>query len=271
MRQPVVRTILGAITALALVAAPVWAHHSSAMFDQSRSLVLDGVVTEFRWMNPHAFIQMSVKGDEGLEEEWSIEMNSPESLARAGWQPETLRAGDAVTLVVHPARDDTKSGQYLSGAGPRGPLIDSAPPAPSSAQTLSPSVVTHSCPRVDLTLVEPGASAETRPVKLGGDTVFVRRDALTTTRDISEIKLAGDDVDTSILIKYKPEAAARLLDATTDHDGLRLAFVVDDDVWLAFTWRGPYGIGPDGTQLSIQNGLAKAQGLMDSIRDCSSR
>jgi hypothetical protein len=126
-----------------------------------------------------------------------------------------------------------------------------------------------SCPRVDLTLVEPSASAETRPVKLGDETVFVLRNAITTRSDISEIKVAGDDTDTLILIKYKPAAAARLLDATTNHDGVKMAFVVDDDVWLAFTWQGPYGIGPDGTQLSIRHGMARAQRLVKSIRGCN--
>lgn len=125
-----------------------------------------------------------------------------------------------------------------------------------------------SCPRVDLTLVEPSASAETRPVKLGAETIFVRRSAITTTSDISEIKVTGDDFETLILIKYKPAAAARLLDATTDHDGLKMAFVVDEEVLLAFTWQGPYGIGPDGTQLSIRPGLARADSLGESIRRC---
>jgi hypothetical protein len=124
------------------------------------------------------------------------------------------------------------------------------------------------CPRVDVTLVEQNASSETRPVKLEDRTIFVRKGAITTTNDISEIKVAGDDEDTLILIKYKPEAAARLLDATTNHDGLRIAFVVDDDVWLAFTWEGPYGIGPEGTQVSIRHGLAKAERLVESIHAC---
>lgn len=130
-----------------------------------------------------------------------------------------------------------------------------------------------SCPRVELTLIDTRDSPETRPVQLGDATVFVRRNAITTTGDISEIEVArdnlGDDGDVFIQIKYIPEAAARLLDATTDRDGQRMAFVVDDDVWLAFTWEGPYGIGPNGTQLSIRNGMARARALMASIRNCS--
>jgi hypothetical protein len=131
-------------------------------------------------------------------------------------------------------------------------------------------VAQPSCPRVDVTLVEPSASSATRPVKLGDETLFVRRSSITTTSDISGIKVAGDDADTLIQIKYKPAAAARLLAATTNHDGVRIAIVVDDDVLLAFTWQGPYGIGPDGTQLSLRDyGVARAQKLAESIRGCT--
>jgi hypothetical protein len=130
-------------------------------------------------------------------------------------------------------------------------------------------VAQRSCPNAVLTLVEPSASSQTRPVKNGQQTVFVRGDAITTTSDISEIKVAGNDYDTLIQIKYTPVAAARLLAATTDHDGLWLAFVVDDEVLLAFTWEGPDGIGPDGTQLSLLDfGVARAKRLADSIRSC---
>lgn len=272
MRRPAVRNkILGAIGALTLAAMPILAsaHHSSAMFDQSRSLTLQGIVQEFRWTNPHASIQVSIKGQEGRDEQWSVEMSSPEFLARAGWQPGTLKTGDAVRLVIHPMRDDTKAGYYVSGTGPRGPLINDPAPASVSSQTVSPLVSSSCAPRVDLTVVESSASSDTRPVKQGERTLSVRRDAITTTRDIAEIKVLGDDFDTLLRIKYTPEAASRLFDATTGHDGLRLAFVVDDDVWLAFVWQGPYGIGPEGTQLSLRNGLAKAQRLVETIRSCT--
>src|SRR5262249_54926591 len=127
----------------------------------------------------------------------------------------------------------------------------------------------RSCPSVEFTFVEPGASLESRPVKLGEQSIFVRRTAITTTRDISEIKLAGDDYEALILIKFHPAAERRMLEATTDHDGLKMAFVVDDEVLLAFTWTGPYGIGPGGTQVSLLNGLARAQRLMESMKGCT--
>lgn len=127
----------------------------------------------------------------------------------------------------------------------------------------------RACPRVEFTLVEPAASPETRPVKLGDQTIFVRRNAITTTGDISEIKLATDGVEARILIKFYEGGAARMLDATTGHDGLRMALVVDDEVLLAFTWTGPYRIGPGGTQVSLLDGLPRAQRLVESIQGCT--
>jgi hypothetical protein len=110
-----------------LTPSPALAHHSFAMFDQSKSVTLHGTVKDFRWTNPHVFIQLLVKTEDGHEEEWSIEMTSPEHLARLGWRPGTLKTGDSVTLIVHPMRDGIKGGQYLSGTGPDGPLIGSPP------------------------------------------------------------------------------------------------------------------------------------------------
>jgi hypothetical protein len=116
-----------AIAAL-LTASSALAHHSFAMFDQSRTVNLQGTVKDFRWTNPHVFIQLLVKTEGGSEVEWSIEMTSPEHLARVGWRPGTLKPGDQVTLGIHPMRDGSAGGQYVSGTGPSGPLIGTPTP-----------------------------------------------------------------------------------------------------------------------------------------------
>jgi hypothetical protein len=127
----VLKYSLIAIAAL-LTAHSALAHHSFAMFDQSKAAPMQGIVKDFRWTNPHVFIQLLVKTDGGGEVEWSIEMTSPEHLARVGWKPGTLKPGDQVTLVIHPMRDGTAGGQYVSGTGPDGPLAGSpAPQGPS--------------------------------------------------------------------------------------------------------------------------------------------
>jgi Family of unknown function (DUF6152) len=116
------------VVASMLVASSVLAHHSFAMFDQSKTVNLQGTVKDFRWTNPHVFIQLLVKTEDGSDVEWSIEMTSPEHLARVGWRPGTLKPGDKVTLEIHAMRDGTAGGQYVSGTGPDGPLAGSPVP-----------------------------------------------------------------------------------------------------------------------------------------------
>jgi hypothetical protein len=118
--------------AILLTASPAPAHHSFAMFDQSKLVTVNGTVKDFRWSNPHVFIQLLVKTESGSEVEWSIEMTSPEHLARVGWRPGTLKSGDQVSLAIHPMRDGTAGGQYVSGTGPGGPLVGSPTPSGES-------------------------------------------------------------------------------------------------------------------------------------------
>ena len=120
--------------AVALTASSALAHHSFAMFDLSKTVTLQGKVKDFRWTNPHVFIQLLVKSSSGADEEWSIEMTSPEHLARAGWRPGTVKPGDALTLKIHPLRKGAKGGQYLSGTGPGGVLLGSRPPPPEQGK-----------------------------------------------------------------------------------------------------------------------------------------
>ena len=132
-------------------------------------------------------------------------------------------------------------------------------------------VARASCPQVGFTIVEPHASADTRAVKAGGNrTIFVRRVPITTTSDITEIKLVDDgDDDASLLIKLTPAADQRLHDATTNRSGMRIAFMADDEVLLNVVWEGPYGIDAGGTQLSLQHGMKQARKLMQSIQGCT--
>jgi hypothetical protein len=117
--------------ALALFAWPCDAHHSAAMFDVKGALNLDGTVKLFQWTNPHCWIQVLVPAS-GTMTEWSVEMGAPSQLYRNGWRPGTLKPGDHVTIVMHPMKDGTKGGQFVSGTGPSGVPFGSVPPQPRS-------------------------------------------------------------------------------------------------------------------------------------------
>ncbi len=99
---------------LALLAGPASAHHSGAMFDRTRSVDIKGVIKSFGWNNPHASIEIDVKGAGGLEQ-WNIEGGSPSVMVKQGWRKTSLKPGDAVTLSIHPMRDGSKGGDLVGG------------------------------------------------------------------------------------------------------------------------------------------------------------
>ena len=99
-------------SALVLAAVPAGAHHSFAMFDQARTVKLNGTVTQFQWTNPHSFIELDVLTKSGGTEHWSIELNSPNNLTRQGWKRTSIKRGDKVTVTISPLRDGKKGGLF---------------------------------------------------------------------------------------------------------------------------------------------------------------
>ena len=114
--------LLGALSSS--LAALALAHHSPAVFDQSKEVTITGVVTEFRWGNPHSWIHLDIAGDEDAVETWSVEMDPASHLARRGWRSTTVKPGDEVAVLVHPLRNDEKGGQYISITLPGGEVMD---------------------------------------------------------------------------------------------------------------------------------------------------
>jgi hypothetical protein len=112
------------VLALALLASPVAAHHSFAMFDQKQIMTLEGTVTEFQWTNPHAFIELDAEGGR----HWSIELNSPNNLKRQGWSRAALKPGDKVTLRMSPLRNGKPGGLFLDLTKADGSVLDSGLP-----------------------------------------------------------------------------------------------------------------------------------------------
>lgn len=98
--------------ALLAAALPAAAHHSYAMFDMNKTVVLEASVTRFKWQNPHAFIEADVAVG-GASEHWAIEMTSPNNLAQEGWKRTSLKPGDRVRIWVHPLRTGARGGSYV--------------------------------------------------------------------------------------------------------------------------------------------------------------
>ncbi|MFO7324306.1 MAG: DUF6152 family protein [Pseudomonadota bacterium] len=97
---------LAAALLLAGAALPALAHHSFAVFfDDKRSVSVTGVVEEFQFRNPHGLIRLKVKDEEGREQVWKAETNSPSIMERRGWKRDTIKPGETITVEGWPARD----------------------------------------------------------------------------------------------------------------------------------------------------------------------
>ena len=105
---------LAAVAVLAVGVSRVSAHHSAAMFDQTKRMTMKGSVVELRWVNPH--VTLTVNGSLTPDEapaEWLMETTSPGNLVRGGWRRDVVKPGDKVEIVFSPLRDPDKKGGNL--------------------------------------------------------------------------------------------------------------------------------------------------------------
>jgi Family of unknown function (DUF6152) len=111
---------------LCVLSGPAFAHHGAAAYDMSKSVTVTGTVTDFQFVNPHVLIAMDVKDPSGKVEKWQGELTSPNHLSRAGWNKNTIKPGDQITLIGGPAKSGSptmwirkieKDGQEVSLGG----------------------------------------------------------------------------------------------------------------------------------------------------------
>ncbi len=93
---------------------PAAAHHSHAMYDVDLNVTLEGTVTEFQWINPHSWLYISVTNETGESEVWALETRTPWELAEQGLGPDSLQAGDEVSVSLKPLRRGIRGGQLTS-------------------------------------------------------------------------------------------------------------------------------------------------------------
>jgi hypothetical protein len=96
---------------LLLVSSPLLAHHAGSLYDREHPVTLTGTVTKYLMINPHAQIHFEVKKDDGTVETWVAETAGPQRLLRVGWNKNTLKAGDTITVTGAQFKDGRK---YLS-------------------------------------------------------------------------------------------------------------------------------------------------------------
>jgi len=106
MRVTVLVLLLIAI--LLLFATTVFSHHSfMSEFDLNKPVTLEGTVTRFVWMNPHALFNIDVMDRNGKVTNWTLETACPSALLNRGWSRKSLKAGDRITVEGYMAKNGT--------------------------------------------------------------------------------------------------------------------------------------------------------------------
>jgi hypothetical protein len=119
MKRAVVVLTLG--LAVALTSRSVSAHHSFAMFEMDKNVEYSGVVSEWKWQNPHVHFNVLVKnGPPETIGTWDVEGGSINIMSRQGWTRASYKVGDPVKLVGHPMKDGSKGISLFYAVKPDG-------------------------------------------------------------------------------------------------------------------------------------------------------
>jgi hypothetical protein len=127
---------LAAAALILLAAAPAWAHHAfAAEFDSEKPIKFKGTVTKMEWINPHAWIHIDVKADDGTVSSWMIEAAAPNSLLRRGWNKNSLPAGTEILVEGFQAKDGSNraNGSVITFADGRKLFVGNAAGDPGAA------------------------------------------------------------------------------------------------------------------------------------------
>ena len=117
------RTIALAGIAAAILAGPAAAHHSFAIFDQTKVLHVTGTVKELELVNPHAWLHVDIMNGKGQMETWSFEGGSVAQLVSLGWKRENFQPGQTVDVGFRPMKDGSRGGQLMSAKTADGKVV----------------------------------------------------------------------------------------------------------------------------------------------------
>jgi Family of unknown function (DUF6152) len=114
MRWPIVRVILITAALGVSIADTAWAHHSTVMFDVKKQVTVEGTVKEWRFANPHVWLQIYAPRQSDPSFVWSFEGSATQILVRAGYRRSSMLPGDKVKVTYNPLRDGTPGGALVS-------------------------------------------------------------------------------------------------------------------------------------------------------------
>ena len=104
------RQVLQCLAGIGLCVAAMLGHHSlSGVYDTSREITIEGLVSQFQFVNPHPFVTISIKTADEATQQWRLEMDNRSELIQIGMGSGTLKPGDRVIVTGSPGRSDAKT------------------------------------------------------------------------------------------------------------------------------------------------------------------
>jgi len=92
---------------------PAWSHHSHAMFDHDKEVTITGTVSQWIFRNPHVFLYMDAKNDAGETVTYTVEFSNLTNMLKMGFSATMFKAGDTLTVTMHPLTDGRPGGNYI--------------------------------------------------------------------------------------------------------------------------------------------------------------
>jgi hypothetical protein len=106
-----------------LASISVYAHHSGAGIDRTKTVTVEGTVRQFKWGNPHSWLELEVVNTKGGLDIWNLEMNPPAYLVRSGWKSSSVKTGDKVKVTARPFINGDPGGIFVSVTLPSGQVL----------------------------------------------------------------------------------------------------------------------------------------------------
>jgi len=113
MKQSLRIFLVGLTAGAVLLPMAASSHHSAAMFDSEKELVMTGTVSKFDYLNPHSWLYVDIKNEDGSVTSWGFELEAPPRLRRIGVGPKNWVAGDLITVKTNPLRDGRPAGNLV--------------------------------------------------------------------------------------------------------------------------------------------------------------
>jgi hypothetical protein len=116
--------VLAAIAAVSAGGSLVAAHHSATMFEETKTITVEGVVKEFQYTNPHSWLLVDVKDKDGKITTWGFEAEGPSTLQRAGIRPSEFPVGTRLTITGRPMKDGRPAAIWVNAVRSDGKKFD---------------------------------------------------------------------------------------------------------------------------------------------------